>query len=280
MYQPAPSFLKLLQQLDIPTPTQKASAKQRLTLLGLPYEVRENIYSFLIYTEQENDLEYVGKYFDNAPDGELCTPVDNIRPPSLVRVCRTLRQEYLPYYFRETIFRVYVDISANIRLPGHPALTEWCGLIDLIIVERGYSTLKGSTRHWIDSLKGAQETPLRNIQFRLLYNDDRRLGANFNVRFDARSQRYQCSFTIDNGWHVDRRIEWSPRRTSAIGMPQLVWDLLKCYNQECSGEILDWYCVQFLMLGFMENFFDANVDINEVARKSLVEWSGESDPVS
>jgi hypothetical protein len=149
-------------QPDIFTYEVFTSANRDPTLLGLPREIRDEMYSYVVEGEQEQQREYVGKH-SNSSKSQLCTPLFKVRPPSLIRVCKTTRAEYLPFYFRETCFRLYVDV-------GKPVMPEWIFSSrtreNSSLYEERVS-IDNPTKNWLNSINVSDDAIFRNVQFRL-----------------------------------------------------------------------------------------------------------------
>jgi hypothetical protein len=216
------------------------------TLLGLPTEIREIIYANVFETEQEDKQEYIGNN-RISPHNEVCMSLSKIRPPSLGRVCKTLREEYLPYYFKATCFRVYVNMDINDH-PFNPA-HKWPNYqTDLVSLDR-------PAKAWLDSLQPLHDLRFRNVQFRLVRAGCIPLSANFNIAYNAKARQYECEFGLDKawaGWYGVFGRGGTSQWESARIMPQHIWMILRAASETAKDEFLDWE-----HLAYMIDHFDA-----------------------
>ena len=212
------------------------SYTQEPTLLGLPTELREKIYTDVFEAEQENTQEYIGNN-TISPHKELCLPLSKIRPPSLGRVCKTLREEYLHYYFKTTCFRVYVNMDI-LDHPFDPSDERPNYQPDLVSLDR-------PAKAWLDSLQPLHDLRFRNVQFRLVRAGGIPLGASFNIAYNAKARQYECEFVVDQAWPGWGSVfgpgpNEASQRVSARAMPRHVWRILRAASETANDEFLDW----------------------------------------
>lgn len=201
----------------------------RLSLLGLPRELREEIYDCMLEAEQEEYLEIFGCRNNQI---EHCLLLDKARPPRLGRVCRTTRHEYLPYYFKKMTFRVYFGVGAQGQTIPPCAVTD------------------EATRLWKKSLRGSG-LRFRRVQFRFVDATGNPIGASVNVVYHALRRAYTVSLELDDGWDVGRTEEMKNGFHDwhvTIGSRQM-YDMLREESIDAVEEVLDWKLVNRLIRG-------------------------------
>ena len=171
---------------DIPSTTEHTSSWPHL--LGIPLELREYIYASVADSEQSNDLEIFG-----SGDGhtEYCLPIETLQPPTLVRVCQTLRNEYLRYYFANRVFRVSTRVES---IPSN-------GLPPFQHAYRG-----PAAKQWLDRLDDRNEVRFRKLQYRFVDSAESPIGASLNVVYKPGAKTFEIDFRIDSGWDVSETI--------------------------------------------------------------------------
>ena len=243
------------------------SVPQHVQFLNIPTEVRNMIYSYYVEGQQEDVREYVGKH-SNADKSDFCTPLFKVRPPSLIRVCTQTREEYLPIYFRETCFRVYVDFTPSGPFgPTHPLGT------DLV-------TIDPDARSWLNSINQTQtDACFRNLQFRPVHCGGVPIGANFNITYNARKMRYQAQFVLDDSWRLTPGLYPNHTSYDRINiMPRHAWAYVKRLSEEYTQEWIDWSEVGVLT---QKLHCLSGADMHDVLsrglhRRDLEDWSDET----
>ena len=251
-------------QPDILTYEIVTSTNRHLKLLGLPREIRNEVYSYVLESEQENQQEYVGKH-RNASKSQFCTPLFKIRPPALIRVCRTTRAEYLTLYFHQTCFRIHANV-------GNPPTPGW----DYIAWRLERVSIDKAMDNWLNSLSPLEHAIFRNVQFRLSFNGAP-LGASFNLVYNAQAEKYRCEFVMDDGWDGVYEIQRNRRiRGELCKRPEHAWRAFRKTCETRKEEFLDWEFILHLIWRLGSTLSSCKVDsIDEdvLNRVVLRNWS-------
>ena len=196
-----------------------SSVPPRTEFLTLPAEIRENVYSYTAESEQEHHLEY-SRDSNTHISTNMCLPLRKIRPPALIRVCKTTRQEYLPYYFKTMYFRINVDIQSSF---SHDSIVD------------------ASAKSWLNSLLQSQNDlfRFRHVEFRLVDHYNPWIGACLIIRFAGHRRKYEVDFKLDQGWDIARAITRTSLKNHVICCTKQVLKRLKQACELSKDEVLD-----------------------------------------
>lgn len=173
----------------------------KLTLLGFPLEVRENIFKQLHEVEHGDELVCTGE------DADLALPLHAVRPLSIMRVSQSLRREYLEWYFRETSFQLPVSLSHWGNLPVWRPDHDFQGLMWIIgseVEEECKQKMEWQAECWLSFLAQRSECNIRKVQYRFMYFGlNTYLGAALTLEILPLAEKSRIMFRVDDGWQVD-----------------------------------------------------------------------------
>ncbi len=224
------------------------------------------IYSYLVETEQENLRGFTGR--DN-PDDETgtCLPIKTVRPPALIRTSRLLREEYLPYFFQHTIFRVDARCDYLAIHYRDPDTGDYQRAFDRPAAE------------WLASLHrpngDADYIRFRHLMYVPVLRDNSPLGFRLHIVVDARKHVYKVDMHIFKGWTTPGSILFDGGM-QALTMPKHVGWALDTLCRSVRGEVLN---LEF-MAGLERQFGSEYTLKNPVEHAIVAATSGQSEVVN
>ena len=238
-----------------------------MSLLALPPELRERIYYYVPPCKQSDSLEYLGNGRERL-DYDWCLPLRKVRPPALIRVCRTIRCEYLPFYLKSTCFRIHVDIqstkSNEAGTPSMPGIAAWPATAHWTMPSALFSRsamardqgqppdetiLDKLANEWLDNLGSKDGVRFRQIHIRFVNSEGRVIGAGLTITYNSRDRKYEIDFKFDQGWPEGIRctiIRMGLRYNITVG-PEEVSKRLRDMCDFSREEVLDWKALEYLM---------------------------------
>ena len=241
-----------------------------MSLLLLPPEIRGKIYYHIITSEQDKYLEYVGNGGKRV-QYDFCLPLRKVRPPVLIRVCKTLRYEYLPHFFRSMCFRMYVDIQTTKIFEGQSAAASTTGpqlgvpyqFATFPSLSRSVTAsqqrtpppaectiLETPAKNWLDSLRSRDGVRFRQLQIRFVTREGRPIGASFSITYNSRERKYELDFKLDEGWNMGGRIVAMGLHFNVVVGASQVLQKLQDICGSANDEGLDWKMLEYLIDGF------------------------------